>query len=58
LKERLQETIIIFLITNSESDATKNKEKFMQDQEEKELKQSNEETELTRLNSKSDVILT
>jgi len=58
LKERLQETIIIFLITNSESDVTKNKEKLMQDQEEKKLKQSNEETKLMRLNSKSDVILT
>jgi len=57
-KERLQETIIIFSITNSESDATKNEEKLVWCREERRLKQSDEETELTRLNSKSDVILT
>jgi len=46
------------LITDSESDAIKNKEKLAWDQEERRLERSDEETELTRLNSKSDVILT
>ncbi len=58
LRKRLQEIIIIFLITDSESDAIKNKEKLAWDQEERRLERSDEETELTRLNSKSDVILT
>ncbi len=46
------------MITDSESDAIKNKEKLAWDQEERRLERSDEETELTRLNSKSDVILT
>ena len=50
--------IIIFLITNSESDATKNEEKLAQNWEEKELKQSDKETELMRLNLRSNIILT
>ena len=51
MRERSQEAIIIFLITNSESDAIKNEERLVQDWEERRLKQSDEETELTRLNS-------
>ncbi len=51
LKEILQETIIIFSITDSESDATKNEEKLAWNQEERRFERSNEETELTRLNS-------
>jgi len=58
LKERSHEMIIIFSITNSESDATKNEEKLAWDREEKELKQSDEETELTRLNLRSNIIST
>ena len=58
LKERSQETIIIFLITDSESDTTKNEERLAWNQEERKLKQSDEETELTKSNSRSDVILT
>ena len=58
MKERSQETIIIFLITDSESDATKNEERLAWNQEERKLKQSDKETELTKLNSRSDVILT
>ncbi len=58
LKEKSQEVIIIFLITNSESDATKNEEKLAQNWEEKELKQSDKETELMRLNLRSNIILT
>ncbi len=50
--------IIIFLITDSESDATKNEERLTWDQEEKELKWSDEETELTKSNSRLDIILT
>ncbi len=57
-KERSQEMIIIFLITDSESDATKNEERLTWDQEEKELKWSDEETELTKSNSRLDIILT
>jgi len=48
--------IIIFLIINSESDATKNEEKFMQSQEERKLEQSDEEAKLMRLNLKSNII--
>ncbi len=58
LRKRSQKAIIIFSITNSESDAIKNKERLVQDREERKLKQSDEETELMRLNLRSDVILT
>ncbi len=58
LRERLQEMIIIFLITDSESDATKNEERLAWDQEEKELKRSDKEMKLTKSNSRSDIIST
>ncbi len=58
LRERSRKMIIIFSITNSESDAIKNEERLAWSQEEKELEWSDEETELTRLNSRSDIIST